>query len=102
MTFRIRGTSSVNSNASYQNTKSKAEKTADELVPETTIHKRGDRFLYYPSKITTENLKNIKTKSAEDYLNDNRLTADLSKPTYTEEEFVYDSLTNKWKLVNKY
>lgn len=100
MAFRMRGVCSVTS--SYKNTKSDAEKTADELTAnETKIQKRGDRFLYYPSKLSTENLKNIKTKSAEDYLSDNCLIEDLAKPTYTEEEFVYDSLTNKWKLVNK-
>lgn len=101
MAFRMRGATSVTNNSSYKNTKSQGEKTADELVKETKIQKRGDRFLYYPSELSTESLKNIKTKSAEDYLNDNCLTADLAKPTYTEEELVYDSSTNKWKLVNK-
>lgn len=101
MAFRMRGGASVSNSSSYKNTKSQGEKTAEELVQETKIQKRGDRFLYYPSELSTESLKNIKTKSAEDYLNDNCITAVLAKPTYTEEEFVYDSLTNRWKLVNK-
>ena len=101
MAFRMRGAASVTNSSSYKNTKSQGEKTVDELVQETKIQKRGDRFLYYPSELSTESLKNIKTKSAEDYLKDNCLIADLAKPAYTEEEFVYDSLTNKWKLVNK-
>lgn len=71
------------------------------MEQETKIQKRRERFLYYPSELSTESLKNIKTKSADDYLKDNCLTSGLTKPVYNEEEFVYDTSTKKWKLVNK-
>jgi len=91
----------VSNTVSHLNTKSEAQKTADNLDQQAQIQKRGERFLYYPSELSTESLQNIKTKSTDDYLKDNCLTTALSKPVYNEEEFVYDIYTKKWKLVNK-
>jgi len=88
---------------SHESQLSEGHKIAEKINLEPVkLKKYGSQYLYYPSKISPDNVQ-YEYKNTEEYLNLNNYNPDfiLQKPEYQKEELVFDKNNNLWKLVKE-
>lgn len=88
---------------SHESQLSEGHKVAEKINLEPVkLKKYGSKFLYYPSKISPNDVQ-YTYKNTEEYLNNYIPDFILQKPEYQyqKEELVFDKNNNLWKLVKE-